>query len=126
MVIHFPSRRLRKRGALMAELLVAISLLSVALLPIAYSMRSERDVARAYYEKAIALEIVDGEMETLVAGSWRQFTPGSHDYAVRANAATNLPDGKVTLTVRTNSIRLEWQPADLHHGGSVVREVTIQ
>jgi hypothetical protein len=126
MVISFPSRQQRRRGALMGELLVAISLLTVAILPIAYSMRTEREVARSYYEQALAMEIVDGEMEALVAGQWRQYAPGVHDYGVKANAAANLPEGKFLLTIRTNLVRLEWQPAEAHHGGPVIREVTIR
>ena len=37
-----------------------------------------------------------------------------------------LPPGKFTLTIETNRVRLEWQPAVRGHGGSVVREVTLR
>src|SRR5437016_12255704 len=110
----------------MTELLVAMALLTGALLPLAYSITSEQRLARAYYERAVAMEIVDGEMEALAAGEWRAFTPGSHEYPVRALAATNLPPGKFTVTVETHKIRLEWQPAARQQGGAVVREVTLK
>ena len=110
----------------MAELLVAIAIFLVALLPIAYSFTAERKVARADYDRAIAMEIVDGEMEVLVAGEWHAFPPGTHPYIVNAQAQTNLPPGQFTLTIETNKMRLQWQPAAWGHGGSVVREVTLR
>ena len=125
MVIR-PNRKLSQRGWLMAELLVAIAIFLVALMPIAYSFTAERKVARADYDRAVAMEIVDGEMEVLVAGEWRAFPVGTHPYAVNAQARTNLPDGQFTLTVESNKVRLEWQPAVKGHGGPVVREVTLR
>lgn len=110
----------------MTELLVAMALLAGALLPLAYSIASERRVARAYYQRAVAVEIVDGEMEALAAGGWRAFTPGAHEYPVHAGAATNLPPGQFLLTVDTGKLRLEWKPAVKDHGGSVVREVVVK
>ena len=78
----------------MMELLVAMALLVGALLPLAYSIVSEKRLARAYYQRAVAMEIVDGEMETLAAGEWATFSSGIHEYPVRAGAATNLPPGR--------------------------------
>lgn len=115
-----------QRGALLTELLVAISLLVLALLPLAYSISSEQRFARASYQRAVAMELVDGEMEALVAGGWRAFAPGSHEYPVRAIAATNLPPGQFLLTVESDKLRLEWKPAIKHHGGSVVREAVLK
>ncbi|MEY2428805.1 MAG: hypothetical protein QOJ40_1690 [Verrucomicrobiota bacterium] len=113
----------RQRGALMMELLVAMALLVGALLPLAYSIVSEKRLARSYYQRAVAMEIVDGEMETLAAGEWAAFPSGSHEYRVRAGAATNLPPGHFILTIETNLVKLEWHPAIRQHGGPIVREV---
>ena len=63
----------------MAELLAAIALLAIAVLPLGYSITSERTLARSHYERAVAMEIVDGEIEVLAAGEWRAFSPGTHD-----------------------------------------------
>jgi hypothetical protein len=126
MVIRTASKSRRQTGALMVELLVALALLAGALLPLAYSLASEKRLARASYQRAVAMEIVDGEMETLLAGQWRAVTPGTHEYTVQAGAATNLPPGHFRLTLETNKIRLEWQPAVKQHGGHVVREATLR
>src|SRR5581483_8076670 len=97
-------------------------ILAGALLPVAFSIASEQKLAQIHYQRAIAMEIVDGEMETLAAGDWRGFTAGVHDYPVNAAAATNLPPGKFLLTVSPQSIRLEWRPEAGKHG-PVAREV---
>lgn len=126
MVILPPSRPARKRGSLIPELLVAIALLMIAVLPLGYSIALENRLARAYYERAIAMEIVDGEMEVLLAGGWRSFAAGTNDYSVSAFAATNLSAGKFQLTLRPGHARLEWRPAAKHHGGIVAREAFIK
>jgi hypothetical protein len=107
----------------MIELLVAMAILAGVLLPLVYSVASERRYARAAYQRAVAMEIVDGEMEALAAGGWRAFTNGVTDYRVDARAATNLPPGQFLLTLTPEKLRLEWRPKIKQHGGAVVREV---
>jgi hypothetical protein len=126
MVIRSKLNPARQRGALIAELLVAMALLAGVLFPLAYSFVSERKLVRASYQRAVAMEIVDGEMEALVAGEWRAFTPGTHEYRVRAAAVTNLPPGRFLLTVEAGRVRLQWQPAVKDHGGAVVREAMVK
>ena len=113
-------------GFLMVELLVALALVVVVLLPFAYAFTGERRIALASYQRAVAMEIVDGEMEALVAGEWRAFPPGTHDYHVHAGAATNLPPGHFILTVQPGKVRLRWQPALKDHGGPVTREAVLR
>lgn len=125
MVIGSSTGRIRQRAALMTELVVAMALLTAALLPLGFSIASEKRLARSYYERAVAVEIVDGEMEVLLAGGWRAFKPGTHPYTVRANAAANLPPGRFLLTLKSDTVKLEWRPAAKHHGGPVVREAVL-
>ena len=119
-------QRVGERGALMTELLVAMAILVIAVLPITYSIVNEQKLLRTYYNRAVAMEIVDGEMEALTAGEWRSFSEGGHEYAVRANSATNLPPGKFMLTVSGKQVRLEWLPDGRGQGGRVVRETTVK
>jgi hypothetical protein len=120
------ARLMYQRAFLTTELLVAMALLVGALLPVAYAIASERRLARAYYQRAVAMEIVDGEIEVLAAGEWRAFAPGAHEYQVHAGAATNLPPGRFVLTIQTGKARLEWIPAVKMHGGAVVRETKVR
>ena len=78
---------------LLAEMAVAIAILVIALLPLGYAAGFNARLFRANYERAVAMEIVDGEMEILAAGEWRAFPEGPQPYAVHAKAAASLPPG---------------------------------
>ena len=116
----------RRSGFLMVDLAVAISLLAIAILPLAYSFMQERDWLRAEYQRGVAMEIVDGEMEILAAGGWHHFTDGTQNYPVYAPAAANLPPGKFQLTKNGSHLRLEWTPDKRRLIGPVVREVNVK
>jgi hypothetical protein len=124
----FPNnkRRARERGWLMADLIVAIAILALVMLPLAFSLAQEMQLLRASYCRGAAMGIVDGEMEILVAGEWQAFADGTSAYVARGLAATNLPPGRLELTKSGKHLRLEWRP-EMHKGlGPVVREVTVK
>lgn len=113
-------------GSLLAEAVVALAILVAVMLPLAFAFLQETRLCRAAYFRAVAMEIVDGEMETLAAGEWREFQAGRQPYPVRAAAATNLPPGAFLLTLQPGRARLEWNPKAHGAGGLVVREVTLR
>jgi len=114
------------RGFLMVDLAVAMAILALAIVPLGFSFARERQVLKIEYFNGVANEIVDGEMEILAAGAWKDFPDGSQNYPVRARAAASLPPGHFQLTKSGNHLRLEWSP-DANHGvGTVVREVTVK
>jgi len=117
----------RERGFfLMTDLIVGMAILTLAIMPLAYSFTRDRQLLRADYSRAVAAEIVDGEMEILAAGAWRDFPDGRQVYPVHAAAAARLPAGQFELTKAGNHLRLEWK-SDKHLGiGEVVREVTVK
>jgi hypothetical protein len=115
----------RNTGSLQVDLAVAMAILVLALIPITTSIRQERQLCRALYHRAVAMSIVDGEAEILKAGEWRDYTIGTHDYAVSAKAASTLPAGKFTLSRSESHIRLLWKPSNRNYGGSVLREFPI-
>jgi hypothetical protein len=112
-----------KRGWLVAELMFALAVIVIALIPLAFSFRAEQKLLRAHYNQAVAMEIIDGEMELLHAGDWREVLEGEHPYKVTANAATNLPTGGFFLSRTGKMVRLEWRPAKKGAGGIVTREI---
>jgi hypothetical protein len=114
-----PSIRRRRAGSLSMELVVAIGVLSVAVIPFGYSFVHEQRLIRHAYHRAAALERVDGEAEILAAGAIRQFPEGESVYPV---AATNLPPGRFLLRRNGMHGSLEWQPEKVVHGGPVRRE----
>ena len=112
------------RGFLMVDLAVAMSILALAIVPLGFSFARERQVLRAAYFRSVADEIVDGEMEILAAGDWKNFPDGSQNYSVHADAG--LPPGHFQLTKNGNHLRLEWSPDAKHGIGEVVREITVK
>ena len=111
---------------LMTDLIVAMAILTIAIIPIAFSFISDRQLLRAEYYRSVAVEVADGEMEILVAGAWEALPDGQQVYTVHANAVAHLPPGHFQLTKTGNHLRLEWI-ADARHGiGNVVREITVK
>jgi hypothetical protein len=104
------------------ELVVAMAILVVAMIPLAFSFLQEQKLCRAYYYRAVAAQVVDGEMEALLAGEWRAFPVGTQPYQARAEAVKNLPPGRFTLSRTGARLRLEWTPEKRNQGGPVVRE----
>ena len=119
-------RRAIERGMLATDWAVALAILGLAMLPMAFAFLQEIKLCRAYYYQAAALEIIDGEMETLVAGEWRALKPGKQTYAVRAESARSFPPGKFVLTLLNDRARLEWIPEEHGRGGTVSREVKLK
>ena len=114
-----------RHGSIMIELVVAIGILTTALLPFAYSYMNEQHQCHMAYVRAIAMELVDGQMEILAAGRWREVGgDGVYDYPVNAGAARNLSPGKFTLTVHGRQLRLEWRPDNPRQCRPIIREAS--
>jgi hypothetical protein len=112
-------------GVLTTDLLIALALLGAVLIPASFGFLLEGRVVQNGYRDAVAMEILDGEMEILAAGGWSAFPPGERDYPVTAASATNLPPGRFVLNRAPQSIRLEWRP-DRPRGGKLqAREVRL-
>lgn len=118
------ARRRRRSGMLNTEFVVAFAILLAAVIPLAASWWAEARALRSTYVRAVAMEIVDGELEVLTAGGWKQLKPGVQEYTVTAGAATNLPPGRFTATLGPRAIRLEWRRTD-QHVAPVVREARL-
>ncbi len=107
------------------ECVIAMGILMAVLVPISVSFISEHRACRASYIRAVAMELVDGEMEILRAGDWRRFPRGAQAYPVTGAAAKNLPPGKFVLTIEEHVLRLEWLPDGKDQGGKVRRETAL-
>jgi hypothetical protein len=116
---------LQQRGMVIVEILVAMGILVLVMIPISMSFLGEHREFGIYYHRAIALEVVDGEMEILRAGEWRAFNEGSQAYPVQNPCATNLPPGRFVLTRQDRHVRLQWLPAARNQGGIVTRETDV-
>ena len=115
-----------RRGYLMMDAVVAMAILALAIVPLGFSFARERQLLKIEYLHSVANEIVDGEMEILAAGDWKNFPDGAQAYMVHSRAAANLPPGHFQLTKTGNHLRLEWTPDKRKGVGAVVREVTVK
>ena len=115
-------RKSSDAGFFNIELAVAIAILAVVMLPLGGAWYHETKMLRAYYRDAVAMEILDGEMEVLAAGEWRSFPEGRHELKPAAHAATNLPPGRFILTRETQRVSVEWRP---ERGRKMAREVRL-
>jgi hypothetical protein len=123
---EFSGRFRRAGGYLIIDAMVGLAILTLALLPLGYTFVRERQLLKIEYCRSVADEIVDGEMEILVAGAAKNLPDGSQNYSVQAAAATQLPPGHFQLTKTGNHLRLEWTP-DVRRGFEpVVREATLK
>jgi hypothetical protein len=121
-----PSLRRHVGGFLEVDLLIGLAILALAIVPVGFSFARERQVLKIEYVHSVANEIVDGEMEMLAAGDWKNYPDGVQNYSVHAGAAASLPPGHFQLTKTGNHLRLEWNSDWKHSGTPVIREVTIR
>jgi len=118
-------KRQRVCGFLEVDLLIGLAILTIAVVPLGFAFAHERQALRMEYCRSVANEIVDGEMEILMAGVAKNLPDGPQAYEVHANALSQLPPGHFQLTKNGNHLRLEWTPDRKHRGGPVVREATF-
>ena len=118
-------QRKRQRGSMTAEVAVSLGILVTVALPLVMSFVKDQKEGRDQYLRAVAMEIVDGEMEVLAAGAWRQYAPGRHEYPIAAAAAGNLPEGDFIFTRDETTIRLEWRPRNRPRRMNVKREMRL-
>src|SRR5438874_2025917 len=98
--------RSSEQGSLLIELILGLTIAGFVLIPMGFSIRSETKLTRSYYYHATAMEIVDGEMEVLLAGEWKKYQQGVQPFRVHAQAAKSLPQGNFILSLQNKKIRL--------------------
>ena len=122
-----PTTRLAKRLAfLQLDVAVAITVLALVFIPLSGSSSGDLDLARRQYFEAVALQLIDGEMDVLLAGERRKYTPGEHQIKPVGEAVQNLPEGEFVLTVHDQKLTLAWVPTKRAKWGRVERVVELK
>ena len=122
-----PTTRLTNRLAfLQLDVAVAITVLALVFIPLSVSSSSDLDLARRQYFEAVALQLIDGEMDVLLAGERRKYTPGEHQIKPVGEAVQNMPEGEFTLTVHDQKLTLAWVPTKRAKWGRVERVVQLK
>ena len=115
----------KERGFLEVDLMIGLAILTLAIVPLGFAFAKERQVLKIEYARSVANEIVDGEMEILVAGAAKNLPDGAQTYAVTARTVAQLPAGHFQFTKTGKHLRLEWTPDQRRGLSAVVREVTL-
>ena len=122
-----PTTRLTNRLAfLQLDVAVAITVLALVFIPLSVSSSGDLDLARRQYFEAVALQLIDGEMDVLLAGERRKYTPGEHQIKPVGEAVQNLPEGEFILTVHDQKLTLAWVPTKRVKWGRVERVVELK
>jgi len=122
-----PTTRLANRLAfLQLDVAVAITVLALVFIPLSVSSSGDLDLARRHYFEAVALQLIDGEMDVLLAGERRKYTPGEHQIKPVGEAVQNLPEGEFVLTVHDQKLTLAWVPTKRAKWGRVERVVELK
>ena len=119
--------RLAKRSAfLQLDVAIAITVLALVFIPLSVSSSGDLDLARRHYFEAVALQLIDGEMDVLLAGERRKYTPGEHRIKPVGESVQNLPEGEFVLSVQDEKLTLTWVPKKLVKWGRVDRVVQLK
>ena len=122
-----PTTRLTNRLAfLQLDVAVAITVLALVFIPLSVSSSGDLDLARRQYFEAVALQLIDGEIDVLLAGERRKYTPGEHQIKPVGEAVQNLPEGEFVLSVQDEKLTLAWMPKNLAKWGRVERVVQLK
>ena len=122
-----PTTRLTNRLAfLQLDVAVAITVLALVFIPLSVSSSGDLDLARRQYFEAVALQLIDGEMDVLLAGERRKYTTGEHRITPVGEAVQNLPEGEFVLTVHDQKLTLAWVPTKRAKWGRVERVVELK
>ena len=122
-----PTTRLAKRLAfLQLDVAIALTVLALVFIPLSVSSSGDLDLARRHYFEAVALQLIDGEMDVLLAGERRKYTTGEHRIKPVGDAVQNLPEGKFVLTVQDEKLTMAWVPTKRAKWGRVERVVQLK
>ena len=122
-----PTTRLAKRLAfLQLDVAIALTVLALVFIPLSMSSSGGLDLTRRHYFEAVALQLIDGEMDVLLAGERRKYTTGEHRIKPVGDAVQNLPEGEFVLTVHDQKLTLAWVPTKRAKWGRVERVVELK
>ena len=126
MILSRTTRVARCRAFLQLDVAVAITVLALVFIPLSISSSGDLDLARRHYFEAVALQLIDGEMDVLLAGERRKYILGEHRITPVGEAVQNLPEGEFVLTVHDQKLTLAWVPKKLAKWGRVERVVQLK
>ena len=126
MILSRTTRVARCGAFLQLDVAVAITVLALVFIPLSISSSGDLDLARRHYFEAVALQLIDGEMDVLLAAERRKHTTGEHRITPIGEAVQNLPEGEFVLTLHDQKLTLAWVPTKRAKWGRVERVVELK
>ncbi len=126
MILGRTTRVAKCRAFLQLDVAVAITVLALVFIPLSVSSSGDLDLARRQYFEAVALQLIDGEMDVLLAGERQKYTTGEHRITPVGESVQNLPEGEFVLTVHDQKLTLAWVPTKRAKWGRVERVVELK
>lgn len=113
-------------GFLQFDLVIGLAILVIAVMPLGFSFTHERQALRTEYRRCVINELVDGEMEILVAGAARNLPDGTQNLQVQSRTMDRLPAGHFQLTKSGNHLQVAWLPDEKCGLNTITRETTLK
>ena len=126
MNIRRTTRLVKRLAFLQLDVAIAITVLALVFIPLSVSSSGDLDLARRHYFEAVALQLIDGEMDVLLAGEHRKYTPGEHRIKPVGESVQNLHEGEFVLSVQHEKLTMAWMPKKLDKWGRVERVVELK
>ncbi len=121
---------IKRHNFMIYEIMIAITVLSIALIPLAYNIKAEMQMLSALYYRSVAEQVLDGHIKFLALGEYKKYTEGQQKYIINNKAFNQLPKGNITLEIsktEENSIKiiLQWETIKKHGIGKIYKEIII-
>ena len=114
-----PTSRLAKHLAfIQLDLMLAVSILMLLFIPFGVTSSGKLDLARRQHFEAVALQMIDGELDVLLAGERQKYPLGE---TPPGEAVKTLPVGEFILIVKEKQLFLAWVPEKEAKWGRVER-----
>lgn len=104
------STRRRQAGTMTIELLVAAAMVLAVFMPLGLGIVHQHRLARDLHLRAVIAERLDGELEVLAAGGWRQLPAGGRKWGFDTGSGTLPPRGHFAAWVTNGVVRVSWHP----------------
>ena len=108
------------------DVMVAIVILMLVFIPLTVTSSRKLDLARRHHVEAVVLQLIDGEIDVLLAGEHKKYNFGEHRITPAGEAAEDLPKGDFILTLKKKQLSLVWIPVKQAKWGRIDREVNLK
>ncbi len=116
----------RRLAFIQLDVAVAIVILMLVFIPLTVTSSSKLDLARRHHVEAVVLQLIDGEIDVLLAGEQEKYNFGEHRITPAGEAAEDLPKGEFILTLKEKQLSLAWVPVKLAKWGRIERAVNLK